>query len=76
MNKSKFLVIILLSLLVISTAGSFVAAQSSYTTQKTTPVTVLSDGTFSVSESEIGLSYQIQGNPGAHRQCYCSNLQR
>jgi NADH:ubiquinone oxidoreductase subunit K len=65
MNKSKLLVIVLLSILVISTAGSFVVAQSSYTTQKTTPVTVLSDVTFSVSESEIGLSYQIQGNPGA-----------
>ena len=64
MNKSKLLVIILLSILVVSTACSFVAAQSSYTTQKTTPVTILSDGTFSVSEPEIGLSYQIQGNPG------------
>jgi hypothetical protein len=64
MNQSKLLVIILLSILVISTASLLVAAQSSYTTQKTTPVTLLSDGTFSASEPEIGLSYQIQGNPG------------
>jgi hypothetical protein len=64
MNKSKLLVIILLSTLVISMASSLVAAQSSYTTQKTTPVTILQDGTFSASEPEIGLSYQIQGNPG------------
>jgi hypothetical protein len=65
MNKSKLLVIILFSTLVISLASSLVAAQSSYTTQRTTPVTVLQDGTFSASEPDIGLSYQIQGNPGA-----------
>ena len=65
MNKSKLLVIILLSILVISTGSSFVAAQGSYTTQRTTPVTILPDGTFSASEPDIGLSYLIQGNPGA-----------
>jgi hypothetical protein len=65
MNKSKLLVTILLSILVISTTSSFVAAQASYTTQRTTPVTISPDGTFSASEPDIGLSYQIQGNPGA-----------
>jgi hypothetical protein len=64
MNKSKLLVIILLSILVISTGSSFVVAQDFYRT-RTTPVTVLQDGTFSASEPDIGLSYQIQGNPGA-----------
>ena len=66
MNRSKLLVIILLSILVISSVSSFVAAQASYTTQKTTPVTISSHGTFSASEPDIGLSYQIQGNPGAN----------
>jgi hypothetical protein len=65
MNKSKLLVIILLSILVISAGSSFVAAQDPYPTQRTTPVTILQDGTFSASEPDIGLSYQIQGNPGA-----------
>ena len=65
MNKSKLLVTILLSILVISTGSSFVAAQDYYPTQRTTPVTILPDGTFSASEPDIGLSYQIQGNPGA-----------
>jgi hypothetical protein len=65
MNRSKLLVIILLSILVISSVSSFVAAQASYTTQKTTPVTISSHGTFSANEPDIGISYQIQGNPGA-----------
>jgi hypothetical protein len=64
MYKSKLLVTILLSILVISTGSSFVAAQDSYQS-RTTPVTILQDGSFSASETDIGLSYQIQGNPGA-----------
>jgi hypothetical protein len=64
MNKSKLLVTILLSILVISAGCSFVAAQASYNPPITTPVTILPDGTFSASEPDIGISYQIQGNPG------------
>jgi hypothetical protein len=65
MNKSKLLVTILLSILVISTASSLVLAQDPYPTRRITPVTISPDGTFSASEPDIGLSYQIQGNPGA-----------
>jgi len=65
MNKSKLIVIILLSMLVISVASSFVTGQDPYPTQKTTPVSISPDGTFSASEPEIGLAYQILGNPGS-----------
>ena len=47
----------------LSLTVSLVEAQ--YTTQKTTPVTVSGDGTFIATESDIGVSYLIEGTPGA-----------
>jgi hypothetical protein len=62
--KSKFGVLALLALLLLSFSLSvLVAAQ--YKTEKTTDVTIGSDGTFAATESSVGVSYQIVGTPGA-----------
>jgi hypothetical protein len=63
MNKSKLGVIAIVTLLLLSLSVSLVAAQ--YTTQKTTAVTISSDGTFTASEPDVGVSYAITGTPGA-----------
>jgi hypothetical protein len=63
MSKSKLGVIAIVTLLLLSLSVSLVAAQ--YTTQKTTAVTVSSDGTFTASEPDVGVSYAITGTPGA-----------
>jgi hypothetical protein len=63
MSKSKLEVIAIVTLLLLSLSVSLVAAQ--YTTQKTTAVTVSSDGTFTASEPDVGVSYAITGTPGA-----------
>jgi hypothetical protein len=62
-SKSKFLGMVILTVLLLSLSVSLVAAQ--YTTQKTTDVTISSDGTFSATDSEVGVSYLIQGTSGA-----------
>jgi len=68
MNKYKFGVFALITLLTISFALSvgLVGAQNPvYTTQKTIDVTLDSSGTFSVSVPDVGVSIQITGTPGA-----------
>jgi len=65
LNRTKFGVFSIIALLLISMSISLVAAQTAYTTQKTTDVTVGSDGTFTATESDVGVSYVIEGVPGA-----------
>ena len=64
-KNSKFIAIAILSLLIVSSFGSLVSAQSGYTNEVTTPVTIGSDGTFSGMASDIGVGYSIQGVAGA-----------
>src|SRR5665647_1815346 len=64
-NNSKFIAIALLSVLIVSSFGALVSAQSEYTNEVTTPVTIGSDGTFSGSAADLGVGYSIQGRPGA-----------
>jgi type III secretory pathway component EscU len=64
-NSSKFIAIAFLSVLLVSSFGAMVSAQSGYNNQVTTPVTIGSDGTFSGSAADVGVSYSIQGFAGA-----------
>jgi hypothetical protein len=63
MNKSKLGVLSLIFVLLLSYTVALAAAQ--YTTEKTTPITIGSDGTFVAGEPAVGISYEIQGVPGA-----------
>jgi len=63
MREQKIIVIALLALLLFSISVACVAAQ--YQTEQTTNVTISSNGTFTASESNVGVSYDIQGTPGA-----------
>jgi len=63
MNKSKLGVLTLIFVLLLSYTVAIAAAQ--YTTEKTTPITISSDGTFVAGEPAVGISYEIQGVPGA-----------
>jgi hypothetical protein len=63
MSKSKLVGMAIITVLLLSLFISLVAAQ--YTTQKTTDVTISSDGTFSATDSDVGVSYLIQGTSGA-----------
>ena len=63
MSKSKFTQIAIITVLFLSLTVSLVEAQ--YTTSKTTPVTISGDGTFIATEPDIGVSYLIEGTPGA-----------
>lgn len=65
MNNSKFALIALLLMLLVSSFGGLVLAQSGYTNEVKTPVTIGSDGTFSGTASDLGVAYTIQGKPGA-----------
>jgi len=65
MEKTKFILFALLSVLFVSAFGALVLAQSGYTNEETTPVTIGSDGTFSGSAADIGVGYEIQGVAGA-----------
>jgi uncharacterized integral membrane protein len=62
-SKSKLIGLAFIAVLLLSLSVSFVAAQ--YTTEKTTDVTIGSDGTFTAMDSDSGISYSIQGTPGA-----------
>jgi hypothetical protein len=64
-NNSKFIAIALLSALLVCSFGAMVSAQSGYTNQVTTPVTIGSDGIFYGSVADEGVSYSIQGRVGA-----------
>jgi hypothetical protein len=63
MNKSKLGVLSIIALLVLSLSVGLVAAQ--YTLQKTTDLVVGSDGTCSACETDVGITYVVQGTPGA-----------
>ncbi len=65
MGKIKFLLFALLSALLVSSFGALVLAQSGYTNEQTTPVTIGSDGTFSGSATDVGIGYEIHGAIGA-----------
>ena len=63
MIKTRLGALTIVIALIVLFSIAFVAAQ--YVTQETTDVTLGSNGTFSMSYSDIGLSYTIQGTPGA-----------
>ena len=63
MSKSKLGVFSIIALLLLSLTVSMAAAQ--YETQKTTHVTIDTDGTTTVIEASLGVTYEIQGTPGA-----------
>jgi hypothetical protein len=63
MNKSKLGVLTLIFALLLSYSVAVAAAQ--YTTEKTTDIAISSSGTFVAVEPDVGISYQIQGTPGA-----------
>jgi hypothetical protein len=63
MNKSKLGVLTLIFALLLSYSVAVAAAQ--YTTEKTTDIAISSSGSFVAVEPDIGISYQIQGTPGA-----------
>jgi hypothetical protein len=62
-GKAKLLVIPVITVLLLSLSLSLVGAQ--YTTSQTTNVVINSNGTFTGSASNVGVSYDIQGTPGA-----------
>ena len=64
-NNSKFMAIILFFVLLISSFGAMVSAQSGYDTVVTIPVTIGSDGTFFGSAADVGVGYSIYGVAGA-----------
>ncbi|MGD0449874.1 MAG: hypothetical protein ABSA79_02320 [Candidatus Bathyarchaeia archaeon] len=62
-NKSKLVGLAIIIVLLLLLSVSLVAAQ--YTTEKTTDVSIGSDGKFTATDSDSGVSYSIQGTPGA-----------
>jgi hypothetical protein len=64
LGKLRFQHVVIVALLLLSFSATLAAAQ--YTTEKTTVVTISSGGTFSATESSVGVSYLIQGAPGAN----------
>ena len=62
-EKSKLCSFLLLAILLVSLSFATVAAQ--YQFQKTTNFTIGSDGTATLTISEVGITYDIQGTPGA-----------
>lgn len=62
-NKPKLVGLAIIIVLMLSLPLSLAAAQ--YTTEKTTDVTIGSDGKFTATDSDSGVSYSIQGTPGA-----------
>ena len=63
MGKSKLGVIVLVAILLTSLSVAMVAAQ--YSTQKTTDITIGSDGTFTAQESTVDITYTVTGTVGA-----------
>ena len=62
-SKSKLTGIVITTALLIAFSVGLIAAQ--YTTEQITNVTIGSDGTFAATQSDVGVSYQITGTPGA-----------
>ena len=63
MNKSKICVLSIIAVLMISLSAGLVAAQ--YTTQKTTNLVIASNGTCTACDNDVGITYVVQGTPGA-----------
>jgi hypothetical protein len=64
-NKLKVGVLALITTLIISFSLLGVLVEAQYTTSQTTDVTLGSDGTFTATQPNVGVSYQIAGTPGA-----------
>jgi flagellar basal body-associated protein FliL len=65
-TKSKLAVLALICVFLFSLSVVSVGALvSTYTTEKTTNVTISSAGTFAATEPSVGASYKIVGTPGA-----------
>jgi hypothetical protein len=62
-SKSKLSVIMVVAFLLLSLSISLVGAQ--YATSQTTDVTIGSNGTFTATASNVGVTYDIQGTPGS-----------
>jgi len=63
LNRSRLIGLASVTVLLLSLSVSLVAAQ--YTTEKTTNVIIGSDGTFTATNTDLGLSCTICGAPGA-----------
>lgn len=63
MSGLKLRVIAVVAVLLLSLCVALAGAQ--YATERTTSVTISSDGIFTAGESSVGVSYQILGRPGA-----------
>jgi hypothetical protein len=61
---NKLSIIAILAIMLISVSAVVVSA-TQYTTEKTTDVVLGSDGSFTGSESSVGITYDIQGTSGA-----------
>jgi len=64
-SKSKSGVLGLTTALIISFLLLGVLVEAQYTTSQTTDVILGSDGTFTATQPNVGVSYQITGTPGA-----------
>jgi hypothetical protein len=67
MNKKRFGLIAIASLLLVSQSACLVGAQNGteYRTQITTPIVIGANGSFAASEPNVDVSYEISGIPGA-----------
>ena len=64
-SKLKIGVLGLVTAIIISFLLLGVLVEAQYTTSQTTDVTLGSDGTFTATQPNVGVSYQIAGTPGA-----------
>jgi len=62
-DMSKFGSLSIILLIVLSMSIGFAAAQ--YITEKTTIITIDSNGSFTANEPSLGVTYNIQGSPGS-----------
>ncbi len=63
LSKSKLGVISIIAVLMLSLSASLATAQ--YTTQKTSNIALSSDGTCTICEADLGITYVVQGTAGA-----------
>jgi hypothetical protein len=63
LSKSKLGVISIIAILMLSMSASLAAAQ--YTTQKTSNIVLSSDGTCTIDEADLGITYVIHGTAAA-----------
>ena len=65
MNRSKATTISIITLLILSLSFTIVSAQLQYEGGKVSPITIGSNGSETITESSLGITYVIQGTPGA-----------